>query len=849
VPFGLGSQPQFISTGGQVYQYAQTTDKTLSYKAANSKKNHTLSLTYTGQNKPNSNVVGYEQSREQVGTTRYVSAYKNVPAGTERYVTGTERYQTGTKSVLTGYKNVQVGTEKYVTGTERYVTGTERYQTGTKSVLTGYKNVQVGTEKYVTGTERYVTGTERYQTGTKSVLTGYKNVQVGTEKYVTGTERYVTGTERYQTGTKSVLTGYKNVQVGTEKYVTGTEKYVIGTESYQTGTKSVLTGYKDVQVGTEKYVTGTERYVTGTERYQTGTEITGYNTTVEKGRIDINRELDGRANGGAVGDILDGGTSVLMDANKASSFFTGATASQYKTTSLLGEDNKTNGEGVDLFKKANSDDMYVAGDPVVGGKGNNYDAKTIVPDTGYMTMFEDGTDAGRKVTINAHVDSINPQGNRAFTEYGFVIQDDQGQKTTAVLSGGQLKINGQALQPGQEKIIGDSNDPVAKFYYASMPGGENGANEQRLVFESYEKPTAETRQKMLDAGANPAEVDALRSKTQASFGFRIPDGKGSFRSSAGVAGGMATTSNGVKTYYDAHFAEPDSFSLETTKYNKEPIYGPVYGERPTYGVRDTYGERGVFEKQPQYEEQPVYGVREKYGVRDTYGERGVFEKQPQYEEQPVYGERPTYGVRDTYGVRPKYEKQPQYEEQPVYGVREKYGVRDTYGVRPKYEQQPQYEKQPVYGVREKYGVRDTYGVRPKYEQQPQYEKQPVYGVREKYGVRQIYKPEPVYSERPVYQDISKPIYGTDYGVKIQKDSSYSKPPVSYPPVNKPPVGYPPVKKPPVGYPPVVNKPYVYKPYVYRPSVGKSYNNFGSWNPYFKMSFYELCLRWMRNYRF
>jgi putative membrane protein/RND superfamily putative drug exporter len=744
VPFGLGSQPQFISTGGQVYQYAQTTDKTLSYKAANSKKNHTLSLTYTGQNKPNSNVVGYEQSREQVGTTRYVSAYKNVPAGTERYVTGTERYQTGTKSELTGYKNVQVGTEKYVTGTE---------------------------------------------------------------------------------------------------------KYVIGTESYQTGTKSVLTGYKDVQVGTEKYVTGTERYVTGTERYQTGTEITGYNTTVEKGRIDINRELDGRANGGAVGDILDGGTSVLMDANKASSFFTGATASQYKTTSLLGEDNKTNGEGVDLFKKANSDDMYVAGDPVVGGKGNNYDAKTIVPDTGYMTMFEDGTDAGRKVTINAHVDSINPQGNRAFTEYGFVIQDDQGQKTTAVLSGGQLKINGQALQPGQEKIIGDSNDPVAKFYYASMPGGENGANEQRLVFESYEKPTAETRQKMLDAGANPAEVDALRSKTQASFGFRIPDGKGSFRSSAGVAGGMATTSNGVKTYYDAHFAEPDSFSLETTKYNKEPIYGPVYGERPTYGVRDTYGERGVFEKQPQYEEQPVYGVREKYGVRDTYGERGVFEKQPQYEEQPVYGERPTYGVRDTYGVRPKYEKQPQYEEQPVYGVREKYGVRDTYGVRPKYEQQPQYEKQPVYGVREKYGVRDTYGVRPKYEQQPQYEKQPVYGVREKYGVRQIYKPEPVYSERPVYQDISKPIYGTDYGVKIQKDSSYSKPPVSYPPVNKPPVGYPPVKKPPVGYPPVVNKPYVYKPYVYRPSVGKSYNNFGSWNPYFKMSFYELCLRWMRNYRF
>ena len=34
-------------------------------------------------------------------------------------------------------------------------------------------------------------------------------------------------------------------------------------------------------------------------------------------------------------------------------------------------------------------------------------------------------------------------------------------------------INGQPLLPGQQKIIGDPNDPVAKFYYASMPGGDD----------------------------------------------------------------------------------------------------------------------------------------------------------------------------------------------------------------------------------------------------------------------------------------------------------------------------------------------------------------------------------------
>ncbi len=555
-----------------------------------------------------------------------------------------------------------------------------RFSGKSKQDVVGYttERVQVGTNQVQVGTERVQVGTERVQTGTEQYQTGTERVQVGTERVQTGTEQYQTGTERVQVGTERVQTGTEQYQTGTERVQVGTERVQTGTERYQTGTERVQVGTERVQTGTERYQTGTQSVQVGTEKIQTGTRISGYNTRVETGNITVNRELDGKDNAGAVGNILnaENGTSTLLDANKAQTFFS-TDAAKYKTSGLLSEDNQANGKSVDIFKKTNADDMYVAGDPQVGGKGNNYQADTISPDTGFVTMYEDGVDNGRKTTINAHVDTINNQGNKAFTEYGFVVQDDSGQKTNATLSGGQLMINGQPLLPGQQKVIGDPNDPVAKFYYASMPGGENGTNEQRLVFESYEKATPETRQKLIDAGADPAQVDALRSKYQSTFGFRIPDGKGSYRSSAGVSGGLPVTSNGVKTYYDAHFSEPDSFNLPTKKTYQDPIYEPVYTEKPIYQDQPTYGERPVYTDQPKYEDRPTYGERPvytdqpKYEDRPTYGERPVYTDQPKYEDRPTYGERPVYTDQPKYEDKPVYKDVPVYEnkQKPIYGTK------------------------------------------------------------------------------------------------------------------------------------------------------------------------------------
>ncbi|MCE3236484.1 MAG: hypothetical protein K0Q50_2675 [Vampirovibrio sp.] len=593
---------------------------------------------------------------ENKGSTLRYESVKKLPLGQNNLRIS---FTGDSKQVVTGYttERVQVGTQKVQVGTERVQVGTEKVQTGTERYQTGTERVQTGTEKVQTGTERYQTGTERVQTGTEKV-------QTGTERYQTGTERVQTGTEKVQTGTEQVLSGYKQVQVGTER----------------------------VQTGTERYQTGTEQVQTGTEKIQTGTRISGHTTRVETGSIDVNRELDGKENVGAVGDILDQGTGLLLDANKANEFFTTA-ADKYKVSSLTGEDNQANGQNVDIFKKTDADDMYVAGDPIVGGKGNNYKADTITPGTGFITMHEDGVDNGRKVTVNAHVDQINSDGKRAFTEYGFVIQDDSGAKTNATLSGGQLMIDGQPLLPGQQKVIGDPNDPVAKFYYASMPGGENGTNEQRLVFESFEKVTPETRQKLIDAGANPAEVDGLRSKFQSTFGFRIPDGKGSYRSSAGVTGGLSTTDNGVKTYYDAHFAEPGSTKLTTKKEYQDPVYEPVYTEKPIYETRPTYGERPVYTDKPTYEQQPVYTERPVYTDKPTYEDRPTYGERPVYTDKPKYEDRPTYGERPVYTDKPKYEDRPTYGERPVYTDKPKYQDKPVYKEVPIYEN----KQKPVYG--------------------------------------------------------------------------------------------------------------------------------------------------------
>ena len=763
VPFGQGSQPKFISAGGTVYQLGTSNGQQLSYTATNN-STQKMTLAYNGKTTNGTNIIGYDNTREQVGT---------------------EQYQVGTQKVITGYENKQTGTKKVQTGTEKYQTGTEKVQTGTKQVQTGTEKYQTGTEKVQTGTEKVKTGTEKYQDGTEKVLTGYKNVQTGTEKYQTGTQKVQTGTqqvqtgtEKYQTGTEKVLTGYNNVQTGTEKYQTGTQKVQTGTkqvqtgtEKYQTGTEKVITGYKNVQTGTEKYQTGTEKVQTGTEKVQTGTKIVGYDTKTETGSITVNRDLDGLSHGGAVGDILNQGTSLLLDANKANAFFT-SNANQYRVSSLTSQDNQTNGSAENIFDNKKSDNMYVAGDPKVGGKGNNYASDTITPGTGNYTMFEHGGDTGRKVTINAQVDTINGQGNKAFTKYAFITRDDQGHESTNILQNGQLLIDGKTpLLPGQEKIIGNPADPTAKFYYASVPGGENGTNEQRLVFEFYDKPTAETRKKLIDAGAAPSQVDAMRSTFQSTYGFRVPDGKGSYRDSTGVADGMSQTYNGVKTYYDAQFNQPDSTTLPTTKTTKTPIYGPVYSEKPVYQDQPTYGERPVYTQQPVYTDKP------------TYGERPVYKEQPVYEDQPTYGERPVYTQQAVYTDKPTYGQRPVYETQPVYGNQPTYGERPVYTQQPVYTDKPVYKERPVYTDKPVYKDQPTYGERPVYtpkaiyEDKPTYGERPVYKEQPQYTPQPIYTNKPVYKERPVYQNVSTPIYDKKYGINVAYSNTYAP---SYP---------------------------------------------------------------------
>jgi hypothetical protein len=418
------------------------------------------------------------------------------------------------------------------------------------------------------------------------------------------------------------ITGYK-----TERVQVGTRKEQIGTERVQVGTERVQTGTERVQVGTE-------RVQTGTERVKVGERVVRIDHKKEQVSLNLSREIDGKNATGAIGDMLTRGTTQLSDANQ---FFNNSRFASYKTGSLTGEDNQVTSGTVDpLTQRLGADDMYVAGDPHVGGKGNNYAQVDVTPQTGYMTMYEDGSDTGRKTTINSNPAVINTQGNKAFTEYGFVVQDDAGAKTTAKLSGGKLVITGpdgqsKTLLPGETYVVGNASDPAAKFYYADMPGGENGTTEKRLVFESYEKPTAAVVNKLVETGMSRSEATAIRNKMQASFGFRVPDGQGSFRMASGVGSGNAlnVTSNGVKTYYDAHFYKPPERNLSIEKCIEVPIKEPIYENRPIYTEKPKYEERPVYTEKPKYEERPVYKEVPVYENKKTpiYGKTYEIEKE------------------------------------------------------------------------------------------------------------------------------------------------------------------------------------------------------------------------------
>jgi hypothetical protein len=277
----------------------------------------------------------------------------------------------------------------------------------------------------------------------------------------------------------------------------------------------------------------------------------------------LDREIDGLDSTGILGDLLSRGTTQLADANK---FFL---MDKYKVSGLTQEDNQVNSSTVNIFGSSSkpvrcADDIYLAGDPGVGGKGNNYDFVKLAPNSGIYTVLEDGSATGRKITINNQIDTINRNGDHAVTGYGFVVQDDAGKKTSATLKGGQLLITTpdgkvQQLTPGQEHVIGDPKDPVAKFYYGTVKGaGQNGADEKRLIFESYEKPSEQVVKDLVAKGMTEADARKYRNVSTSSYGFRIPDDRGSFRSpEGGFTSPMLVTDKGVKTYYDAHFAEPN----------------------------------------------------------------------------------------------------------------------------------------------------------------------------------------------------------------------------------------------------------------------------------------------------
>ena len=299
--------------------------------------------------------------------------------------------------------------------------------------------------------------------------------------------------------------------------------------------------------------------------------------TAEKQTVHVSRELDGYNDTGVIGEWLTVGTEHLADVNR---FF----IDKFRIAGLLTENLTAAQTAANVVKGYNqkilcADDMYVAGDPHIGGKGNNYQPLDVVPAPGYYTMFKDGAPNGRGITANGHVEVINNEGNVAFTEYGYIITDDSGKKYNATLSGGQLKItepDGKSVilnPPNGKYIVGDPNDPVATFSFQDVPGGENGTNELRASIEYFEKPTAATVAQLVAKGVHKDDAEALRSRTQFTHGFRIPDGDGTYRASAGTNPPTPVTKDYVKTYYDSHFSEGKCQKADICEPDYEP---PIY---------------------------------------------------------------------------------------------------------------------------------------------------------------------------------------------------------------------------------------------------------------------------------
>lgn len=348
--------------------------------------------------------------------------------------------------------------------------------------------------------------------------------------------------------------------------------------------------------------------------------------TYQSKTLNISRELDGFKNGGIVGAMLNAGTANLASSKSAFTDSKYLVSSLFDTNAALALETATV-SSLDKSYVQCADDLFVAGDPLVGGKGNNYASLDVSPKVGISTMFKDGATTGRGIVVNGQADTINAEGKIAFTQYGTVLKDDTGAQTKVQIAGGVTTITKpdgttQTLLPGQSYTVGNPNDPSAKLYFAELPG----QGEPRLVMEYYEKPTAESIAKLVSDGVSPEDAAAFRKKTTASFGFRIPDGGNTTRSPQGTGNSTPLlSSNGVKTYYDAHWNEADCSVYEVKKpVYPPPVYTPPVYTPPVYQQPVYYYPPPIYIKSPAPIYQPSYSGGYSNYDNSSYGNYGNY---------------------------------------------------------------------------------------------------------------------------------------------------------------------------------------------------------------------------------
>jgi len=378
--------------------------------------------------------------------------------------------------------------------------------------------------------------------------------------------------------------------------------------------------------------------------------IIAYNTTYSSGEVGVGTNLDGTSDWGFYGNWLE--SNQVGDPNFIiNELENGNNLQQFSVNGLFGTNSHTLAQDTNVIDTNLADGIagdhdhegYLAGDPVVGNDQTNYAPTTVDPaSVGYYTFHQDYDEDGAGWEIVDHIKTINSQGNKANTEYGFVLTDESGDVTKVGVSGGVVTINppnGAAPTTFQDDgsgnpytIYRDDGRVLAKFYYADMPGGENGTTERRLVADKYEYPSDSVRQQLLDSGVSQTEVDNLVGIDQMTLGFRIPDGQGSYRMSAGVAPSQApiNQSKNVGTYYDVHLNLGPTHTFRTNNSTCTPIYGNVY-QRELIDCVDVYERQNQETKNVYQQAFNVYEMEETCSL-DNY-ERETLETLVEYKKE------------------------------------------------------------------------------------------------------------------------------------------------------------------------------------------------------------------------